>query len=79
MAGLAVFGCYIRFAFKYGLLLVYETYDRQRGGIGCADCGGVATKPSQEVIVHSDQGSQSGSDDWKRFCDANKMLPEHES
>lgn len=27
-------------------------------------------KPNQEVIVHSDQGSQYGSDDWKRFCDA---------
>jgi putative transposase len=32
-------------------------------------------KPMQEVIVHSDQGSQYGSDDWKRFCDANKLLP----
>jgi putative transposase len=27
------------------------------------------------VIVHSDQGSQYGSDDWKRFCDANKLVP----
>jgi putative transposase len=32
-------------------------------------------KPTQEVIVHSDQGSQYGSDDWERFCDANKLLP----
>jgi putative transposase len=32
-------------------------------------------KPMQEVIVHSDQGSQYGIDDWKRFCDANKLLP----
>ena len=32
-------------------------------------------KPTEEVIVHSDQGSQYGSDDWKRFCDANKLLP----
>ena len=32
-------------------------------------------KPTQEVIVHSDQGSQYGSDDWKRFCEANKLLP----
>jgi len=32
-------------------------------------------KPKQEVIVHSDQGSQYGSDDWKRFCDANQLLP----
>jgi transposase InsO family protein len=29
-------------------------------------------KLTQEVIVHSDQGSQYGSDDWKRFCDANR-------
>tara|TARA_B110000259_G_C13953021_1_gene377555 strand:+ start:177 stop:599 length:423 start_codon:yes stop_codon:yes gene_type:complete len=32
-------------------------------------------KPKQEVIVHSDQGSQYSSDDWKRFCDANQLLP----
>ena len=34
-----------------------------------------AKAPTQEVIVHSDQGSQYGSYDWKRFCDANKLLP----
>jgi putative transposase len=32
-------------------------------------------KPKQEMIVHSDQGSQYGSDDWKRFCNANQLLP----
>jgi putative transposase len=32
-------------------------------------------KPTQEVIVHSDQGSQYGSDDWKRFCDVTCSLP----
>ena len=32
-------------------------------------------KPTKEVIVHSDQGSQYGSDDWKQFCEANKLLP----
>ena len=25
-------------------------------------------KPTQTVIIHSDQGSQYGSDDWLRFC-----------
>lgn len=25
--------------------------------------------------MHSDQGSQYDSDDWKRFCDANQLLP----
>ena len=29
--------------------------------------------PSRPVIVHSDQGSQYGSDDWARFCKANKL------
>lgn len=24
-------------------------------------------KPEENVIVHSDQGSQYGSDDWQRF------------
>ena len=32
-------------------------------------------KPQQPVLVHSDQGSQYGSDDWKRFCDANTLAP----
>ena len=32
-------------------------------------------RPKQEVIVHSDQGSQYGSDDWQRFCRAHKLVP----
>ncbi|WNP36978.1 IS3 family transposase (plasmid) [Enterobacter kobei] len=32
-------------------------------------------KPDGEVIVHSDQGSQYGSDDWQRFCQANNLAP----
>lgn len=30
-------------------------------------------KPSQDVIVHSDQGSQYGSDDWQRCCRAHRL------
>lgn len=32
-------------------------------------------KPKQRVIMHSDQGSQYGSDDWIRFCKAHKLDP----
>ncbi|REC88835.1 integrase-like protein [Pantoea ananatis] len=32
-------------------------------------------KPDGEVIVHSDQGSQHGDDDWQRFCWANNLAP----
>lgn len=32
-------------------------------------------KPDGEVIVHSDQGSQYGSDDLQRFCRANHQAP----
>lgn len=32
-------------------------------------------KPRQSVIVHSDQGSQYGSDDWQRFCRAHRLQP----
>jgi putative transposase len=32
-------------------------------------------KPTQPVIVHSDQGSQYGSDDWQRFCRMHNLLP----
>lgn len=32
-------------------------------------------KPTQPVIVHSDQGSQYGSDDWQRFCRVHGLQP----
>ncbi|GHD56121.1 hypothetical protein GCM10007350_02610 [Jeongeupia chitinilytica] len=32
-------------------------------------------KPIGRVLIHSDQGSQYGSDDWRRFCAANKLEP----
>ncbi len=32
-------------------------------------------EPRERVIVHSDQGSQYGSDDRKRFCAANNLGP----
>lgn len=32
-------------------------------------------KSRNRVIVHSDQGSQYGSDDWVRFCTAHKPTP----
>jgi len=32
-------------------------------------------KPKEQVIVHSDQGSQYGSDDWQRFCRQHDLVP----
>jgi putative transposase len=32
-------------------------------------------KPQHPVIVHSDQGSQYGSDDWLRFCRHHNLEP----
>lgn len=32
-------------------------------------------KPDGEDIVHSDQGSLYGSDDWQHFCRANNLAP----
>lgn len=32
-------------------------------------------KPRQDVIIHSDQGSQYGSHEWGRFCKTNGLLP----
>lgn len=32
-------------------------------------------RPSRTVLVHSDQGSQYGSDDWLRFLRANNLEP----
>jgi putative transposase len=32
-------------------------------------------QPKDQVIVHSDQGSQYGSDDWMRFCKEHGLVP----
>lgn len=32
-------------------------------------------KPTRRVLVHSDQGTQFGSDDWRRFCVAHNLEP----
>lgn len=32
-------------------------------------------KPKASVLVHSDQGSQYGSDDWLRFCREHRLEP----
>lgn len=32
-------------------------------------------RPKAQVIIHSDQGSQYGSDDWQRFCRDHNLLP----
>lgn len=32
-------------------------------------------KPKQPVIIHSDQGSQFGSDDFARWCKDNRLIP----
>ena len=33
----------------------------------------MARKPKKKVLVHSDQGSQYGSDDWNRVCKNNNL------
>lgn len=35
----------------------------------------VKERHPQETIIHSDQGSQYGSDDWRRFCLSNGLKP----
>ncbi len=32
-------------------------------------------KPAHDVIIHSDQGSQFSSDEWKRFCQMHGLVP----
>jgi putative transposase len=32
-------------------------------------------RPKERVIIHSDQGSQYGSDDWLRFCREHNLQP----
>ncbi len=32
-------------------------------------------KPKQQVIIHSDQGTQCGSNDWLRFCRQHNLEP----
>lgn len=35
----------------------------------------VRRRPQHNVMVHSDQGTQYGSDDWARFCSSNGLTP----
>ncbi len=35
----------------------------------------VKERHPEETIIHSDQGSQYGSDDWRRFCLSNNLKP----
>jgi putative transposase len=35
----------------------------------------VKERQPQETIIHSNQGSQYGSDDWRRFCLTNGLKP----
>ena len=35
----------------------------------------VRSRRPRGTIIHSDQGSQYGSDDWQRFCRTNHLLP----
>jgi putative transposase len=35
----------------------------------------IKTRRPKNTIIHSDQGSQYGSDDWRRFCRSNKLEP----
>jgi len=32
-------------------------------------------KPTQRVVMHTDQASQYGSDNWRQFCGANNLEP----
>jgi putative transposase len=35
----------------------------------------VRRRRPKKTIIHSDQGSQYGSDDWQRFCRNNRLIP----
>lgn len=35
----------------------------------------VRSRRTKETVIHSDQGSQHGSDDWRRFCQRNRLEP----
>jgi len=35
----------------------------------------VRLRRTKETVIHSDQGSQYGSDDWRRFCLKNRLVP----
>jgi putative transposase len=35
----------------------------------------VRRRRTRQTVIHSDQGSQYGSDDWRRFCRTNRLEP----
>jgi putative transposase len=64
---------------RSGRRLVNELHHGHGIGAGCAHDGGVAQKrPTAPVMIHSDQGSQFGSDDFNRWCKDNQLCAQYE-
>lgn len=58
------------------LALIKASYDASGGVYGAPRLMAVVRRrPKGNVIVHSDQGTQYGSDDWMRFCQSNSLTP----
>lgn len=55
--------------------LVYEANTCKGDCRKCAAFAVWRRQPKSTVIVHSDQGSQYGSDDWLRFCKQHNLEP----
>ncbi len=60
---------------QQGRGLVDEAHARAGTGSGRAADGGVAAQTARRVVVHSDQGTQYGSDDWSAVLPANNLEP----
>lgn len=58
--------------------LVNEAQDVQRPAIDALLMAGWRRKSQQQVIIHSDQGSQFGSSDWQKLPEGQKCDQEYE-
>ena len=72
MARLALPGCGDGLVFPQDHRLVDEPDDPSRARSRCRSKGG-PTPPPESTLIHSDQGTQYGSDAWRRFCKSNQL------
>ena len=69
--GVVAFGSCVGLTLTRGCGVEYGRSNANRPGARCADDGGVAQKAKAHVIIHWDQGSQFGSDEFNRWCKDN--------
>lgn len=75
----ATHGAYIRTLRRWLVLTVVgwamQSDNHREGQIDVLFMAALRRRSATRVLIHSDQGSQFGTNDWKRLCDALNLQP----